>query len=322
MVIAMNAEEKIRDINVVMEILVRLPPKSVFRFKSVSNTWKKIISTDPLFLCSYSRRRSSATSDRLLAFFQLTDKEYVRPGIPWSPYPPPMTILPVRVPDNPIATLELPKNLYYILNSSNGLILTSTLCHKFYVVNPFTFKWVSLPRLPELSVLTREESSTGIMCEDNLNELKANYIVVRAITPLENDIMSIQTYSSRTGKWAESMLVATGNFALQPQAATVANGVFHWIAYNWTIAVYDPNDHVKNHVQLIQMPNSISNEEDFHMPTITRTTADNVLWLCIYGTEQLHFFMLPKGEDCGPSYSRKTAISHEEWVPMHSISHV
>ncbi|KAL0317399.1 UNVERIFIED_CONTAM: putative F-box/kelch-repeat protein [Sesamum angustifolium] len=317
----MNAEEIIKDVNLLMEIFVRLPQKSVFRFKSVSKTWENIISTDPLFLCSYSRHRSSTTGGRLLAFLQIITDMFIHWGIPCPPYQPYMAILPVRVPDNPIATLEQPKKLYYILSSSNGLILTGELCHKYYVVNPFTFKWVSLPQPPELPGLDQADTSINILCEDNLNELKANYIVVRTIKSLENDIMPIQTYSSRTGKWAESSLVATGNFALHPLPATVANGVFHWCTYNWTIPVYDPNDRVKNHVQLIQMPNSGSDEDYFHISIVTRATADKILWLGILGTKRLNFFMLPKGEDSGRSHSRKTTISGKEWVPMHCISH-
>ncbi|KAK4396946.1 F-box protein [Sesamum angolense] len=272
----MDAEAKLDDMNVVMEILIRLPPKSVFRFISVSKTWEKTISTDPFFLRSYSRRQNSANRRRLLAILENKTKQPLDPELPPAQC--------IRFPDNP--QVEIEQNDQFVFNSSNGLFLTGFLPSTFHVVNPVTKKCVALPPPPIAC-----KTSVAIMCEDNFSELKANYIVLRAQQSLQNNIMQIDTYSSRTGEWTRSVLVATGSFELSLKTPTVANGVFHWNTTDLrTMVVYDPNDSVKNHVQLIQKPKCRS-----QLGEVTRSTTDDILWLFMIDTEHWKLFMLPKG---------------------------
>ncbi|KAL3833676.1 hypothetical protein ACJIZ3_008412 [Penstemon smallii] len=103
--------------DVLTSILVRLPPKSVFRFRCVSYKWYNMIA-DPYFLKSYSAitTKHPLSGERLLPFAQLTNMHLV--------------------------------DLKGFINSSNGLILLgrSFLSTTYYqVLNPLTQKCVSLP---------------------------------------------------------------------------------------------------------------------------------------------------------------------------------
>lgn len=236
----MNA--KIESDDLLTEILIRLPPKSLFRFISVSKRWSHLIK-DPLLLSSYSKLHGR-DSRRLLAYFQRTFM------VSRNFRDQPMNIL--SIPGNPKIE-KLPKRFGYFVSSSNGLILNRGPRKQYQVINPVTRRSVPLP--PE-SACSEDKYSllVGFTCEENTNELRPDYIVVRICDnqyKIKDNIMRIATYSSRTDTWTNSELVATGTgqidylcrLSIDHQAPPfVAKGVFHWLVSSHLIGVYDPGE--------------------------------------------------------------------------------
>ncbi|KAL7109694.1 hypothetical protein ACP275_06G191000 [Erythranthe tilingii] len=303
------------------EILGHLPPKTLFKFMTVSKRWKNII-VDPFFHKHHhnesKRRRSATTSaDRLLALFQSTTKylfrKYHRPR---SEHP--MNILAVIPAANPKIRC-VRRELGYFINSSGGLVLCGRHPFNYHIMNPVTKKWVSLPLPPPCHHDQQYRGWTiGLMmttCEDN------SYIVIRAaITSDLKKHLSIQTYSSETREWVPSTLVGTKRFAMfgLPEPPVVANGVFHWYTSNWEIAVYDPinNDANKNNginVQLIEIPYFAG---DTVSRVVTRSSKDDTLWMGTIDPDKIQLYTLPKGDG---GYMRETTISRNEWELFYDI---
>ncbi|KAL3845918.1 hypothetical protein ACJIZ3_003321 [Penstemon smallii] len=164
--------------DILMSILVRLPPKSVFRFRWVSNRWNNIIVGSD-FLRSYSTatRRDHLRGARLLASLQLTPSDIsVRRFMSF-------------LDDNNIELV--PNELSKLIISSNGLILCGDSSNTYHVWNPITKKSVSLPPREINPERTYEGTFVGFVCEENTNELVP-----------------------KTGMWAKSTLFGTGFFYL------------------------------------------------------------------------------------------------------------
>ncbi|XP_012834651.1 PREDICTED: F-box protein At5g03970-like [Erythranthe guttata] len=318
----MNAAKRIEsNDDLLTELLLQLPPKSVFKFISVSKRWKTIIN-DPFFIENYSKRRSSGDG-RLLALFQT---KFTPPTIPGDPIQ--MNILPIH-PCN-ITFDHVPKEgLGTFVNSSNGLILCGLLqlvgkhmVTMYTVLNPVTGKCVALPRPP---TIWRDElylsSFDAIMCEENKTALEPNYIVVR-VRELWGKVMKIETFSSVTGMWATSSLKATGSITESPyeplyMPPVVVNGVFHWLTASFELAVYDPNKY-KKHLQLIKAP--YTSGGNCTSVIVTRSPfPDDVLLYGAIDSPWLKFWMLEKGGGDNGSYKRDTTIRRREWVLMHDI---
>ncbi|EYU39665.1 hypothetical protein MIMGU_mgv1a022846mg [Erythranthe guttata] len=311
---------KIND-DLLREILVHLPPKTLFKFMTVSKKWKFIIN-DPTFLEFHSnkqRGRSSAVAGddggRLLALFQLTTK-HLSGRYRRRPSEPAMNILAVFPDGNPeIMCVE--KELGYFINSSEGLVLCGRHSSKYHVMNPVTKKWVPLPPPPRhrLDQQYYRDWTIGLMV--TAWEGDNSYIVVRAaLTDDLDQLLPIETYSSKTGEWVPSTLVGTGEFVLHPLpgAPLVANGVFHWYTYNWQIALYDPSDET-GHVQLIKIPylDGAREEEDGRMSYKRKKTIPCREWELVHDIdiESLGvFFHVPD-----PEKNRMDRIRLECFVP-------
>ncbi|KAL3849834.1 hypothetical protein ACJIZ3_011716 [Penstemon smallii] len=277
------AAEKVEGIDdVLMSILVLLPPKSVFRFRCVSNRWNNII-TNSYFLESYHAmtKRHGVRGRRLLAFAQFTSTNLFR--------------------TSPLEYNKLVLDkLGNFINSSNGLILCgeSYSSNTYHVWNPLTKKFVSLP--PPIN-LTREITSVAFVCEENTYELAPN---------------------SYTGTWAMSTLViSTGDFYLCEDVPPpfVCNGVVHWSGWR-SIALYDLNGG-ENHLQLIMLPlpdheyyvSSLTRSEHDDVLWFGITGIDH---------RRMLFYMLPKINinDGSSSYRHSTKIPANEWRLMHTVS--
>lgn len=311
------------------EILARLPPESLLRFKSVSRDWRDLLSS-PAFL----RRHASAYRDdgRLVAFFQEAEVFETSDATTATR----CNALPLCMDEENY--INVPRHVGNFLHSSNGLILCSRsrgTVVTYYVGNPSSGKFVELP-LPYsgkrclilddqqldkydrcTSWATRKKPpllSTGLITGKGVPPV---YTVLRAGMYCHNrSIVHIDSYSSESGKWTRlKQLVATNSLGLSEMPPVVANGVVHWYTESRDIAVYDPEDR-DNHVQLIKVP---TQRKDKNLKyAFTRTSADDdVLWLAIQRRKSLLFYMLPK-ESGG--YKRKVDIDSTEWVLMHDVS--
>ncbi|EYU19708.1 hypothetical protein MIMGU_mgv11b017337mg [Erythranthe guttata] len=199
---------KIND-NQLREILVHLPPKTLFKFMTVSKRWKYLIN-DPTFLKFHNnkqRRRSSIVAGEdnghLLALFQLTTK-HLSSRYRRHPSEPLMNILVVIPAGNPeIMCVE--KELGYFIHSSEGLVLCGRHPSTYHIMNPVTKKWVPPP--PP----SRRRFNQQYSRDWTIGLMATAYIVVRAaVTDDPDHPLPIETYSSTTGEWVPSTLVGTG----------------------------------------------------------------------------------------------------------------
>ncbi|EYU24435.1 hypothetical protein MIMGU_mgv1a020410mg [Erythranthe guttata] len=284
-------------------LLVHLPPKTLFKFMTVSKRWKYLIN-DPTFLKFHNnkqRRRSAVTGDdgsRLLALFQLTTKH--------------LSGIYRRRPSE-----RAMNELGYFINSSEGLVLCGRHPSTYHIMNPVTKKWVPLPPplRRRLDQQYYRDWTIGLMV--TAWEGDNSYIVVRAALMDDLDqTLSIETYSSKTGEWLPSTLVGTGGFVLHPLPGPplVANGVFHWFTYNWQIALYDPSDET-GHAQLIKIPylDDAREEEEGRMSYKRKKTIPCHEWELVHDIdiESLGvFFYVPN-----PEKNRMNRIRLECFVP-------
>ncbi|KAL2557899.1 F-box protein [Forsythia ovata] len=298
--------------DVLLEILARLPPKVVFKFRCVSKRWNKIINS-PFFLRSYGERRKGSFAGSLLGFmhgFMQNKTRYTYTcGNPHLPSKPPIRILPLL--GDQIFTV--PSKLGYFISASNGLVLCGHQPMTYYVMNLLTKKWVSLPS-PHSAY---EVKSIELVCEESTTQLVANYKVVRTCIPSDLEVdnkLTIQTYSSKTGKWAESILVATSNPLSLCDPPIVLNGVFHWSVFEKYIAVYDSNDIGReNHLQMIKNPPA----ERMLVSSVFSRSSDGLLWCGYYTGLSMQIWTLPKGEN---GYKRSCNIPAKDWSLVHTVT--
>ncbi|KAL2557963.1 F-box protein-like [Forsythia ovata] len=254
--------------DVLLEILARLPPKVVFKFRCVSKRWNKIINS-PFFLRSYGERRKGSFAGSLLGFmhgFMQNKTRYTyTSGNPDLPSKPPIRILPLLGDQ--------------ILLSQVNLAISS--------LHPMASKYNPTGR--------KLQSRTCIPSDLEVHNK-----------------LTIQTYSSKTGKWAESILVATSNPLSLLDPPIVLNGVFHWSVFEKYIAVYDSNDIGReNHLQMIKNPPA----ERRLVSSVFSRSSDGLLWCGYYTGLSMQIWTLPKGEN---GYKRSCNIPAKDWSLVHT----
>ncbi|OUZ99532.1 F-box domain [Macleaya cordata] len=180
------------------EILVRLPMKSIFKFRSVSKQWLSIVS-NPLFktrrlnICSSSSSSSTTIrpplSSTFFFYFDVLSHQRDSGDLPTPPDFDVIQSISIKQEEDqrsahnnnnnnnhdkyPFTFIESStrihkKGTYYLSASSNGLILLSDKKNyaKYYLVcNPLNKEWCILPLPGE--VLLGENFKQGLICEES-----------------------------------------------------------------------------------------------------------------------------------------------------------
>ncbi|XP_072965329.1 putative F-box protein At1g47790 [Typha angustifolia] len=208
------------------EILVRLPLKSLFRFKCVSKSWHGMISDDhfrrrlPLVTSAVFYRGSSDQDGAPRYAFVSDDHHLEECNLDFFPYHDKSTII----------------------DSCNGLLLSySSPSTAFYVVNPSVKRWVALPKplkKTHLSVLAFDPCDSP------------DYKVV-CFTAWRAHGAEIEVFSSETAKWTEHEL----QWGIDTDAMSATMHYFHGVLY---VLAY-PNHIVginlhKMHCRKIELP--------------------------------------------------------------------
>jgi hypothetical protein len=187
--------------DLIVEILARLPAKSLFRFSCVSRAWRALIS-DPA-----NRRKFAQTLSGL--FFSRPDGS----SLPWgfaglSPSPPPG-------PDTALSFLRPTWGKMELLDSCDGLLLlrccTSTPesppsppC--YVVCNPTTGEWVALPQPSHAPAPVMLDTGTVHTCSAALGfdpAVSSNFYVFQLVQLYycKYYAVAVEIYSSETGRW-------------------------------------------------------------------------------------------------------------------------
>ncbi|KAF7813727.1 F-box/kelch-repeat protein [Senna tora] len=208
--------------HLLINILLRLPVKSLLRFKSVSKLWRSLIS-DPYFANSHYQR-SSFLPRRLLhiADSQVRsidfnssfhdDSALVHPPFPITP---------------PLPYLR-------VWGSSRGFVLLDDF-NNFYMWNPST---ASYKRLPYFSMPSQFSPFIYGFGYDASND---DYLaLIAAYNPSDaNYASNSQIFSFKSNSWKK--LEGTNfpyiNIVDEPLAGSFLNGAIHWLAYRHDTSV-------------------------------------------------------------------------------------
>ncbi|KAM7461565.1 hypothetical protein LguiA_029686 [Lonicera macranthoides] len=299
--------------DILTEILVRLPPKSIFKFTCVSRRWNNLI-MDPCFIKRYDsgRRRKGSSGGKLLGFVQCNIMRLASGTYMFQPWVSRHSFLSVSEGHSG----RFPRELGYFISASNGLFLCGCIPTTYHVGNPMTKRWVSLPTPHQL--FPDRAISVGLACEEGSN----SYQVVVAGTSHDAyyyDNMPIETYSSITGEWRESILIGPYPFGIAPhKPPIVCGGVFHWLTKQGVLVVYDSSSleeerggerEKKNLVQLIKLPWGGGSH------IVWRTDNGQTLWFGGSNLHNLKIFLLPMGK-----HSSSSSISSDEWTLVHTVA--
>ncbi|KAH7852248.1 hypothetical protein Vadar_022442 [Vaccinium darrowii] len=242
---------------IILELLLRLPVKSVMRFKCVSSEWNDMI-LDAAFRKNHLSRHSK---NALTGFFyhhdapKLSETGYNLSG-------PAKFINTTTVNTTELQSLDYLQKFGYVLASSKGLLLLSKNPNSYHVFDPVSKKRIKLPKpLEKLPCAT-----VGFICHEqectdghNVNVYSLSYKLVRIgfeLSSYKAKTWAVETYSSKTSKWKKSKIVAALGFNFRRElAAKVIGGVFHWWSRwsNWIVA-YNPDNNPKGRVKLIKSP--------------------------------------------------------------------
>lgn len=264
----------------ILEILVRLPVKSVLRWKCVSRKWYRFISGDPLFRQRYLSSNTITTATRLLGFFcnKIRPKQ-AYPFVDFFPTPAEGTEL--NGEEETLVAPPLDHSLQFtghqsfnIVSSSNGFLLCSLEEFNpmsYFVCNPVTKQYFRLPS-PNF---TDRFVAHGLMCQASTNHFQFNLIrcVVVRVTRKEKNTRrfsnsyTIELFDSidSCDQWKTLNITSSSFFRFRcpdpPAIVRAEEGrdfVFYWLGISqgsvYGVAIFDPR---RDYLDFIELPGGI-----------------------------------------------------------------
>ncbi|KAL3650396.1 hypothetical protein CASFOL_006799 [Castilleja foliolosa] len=227
------------------EILLRLPMKSLIRFKLVSKHWHSLI-TNPKF-CIF---RNPNPNPAIGLFLHCSDFRS-NPRIEYVPFS--------HVENPPFKKLKFandPSGIR-IVQSCNGLLLCSSSRARdynriYYVYNPTTNKYTTLPKLGNVDGISTRSKIHGMsLAFDPTKSPHYKVVCVRGSLVSGEYHYQFEVYSSETGPWRKcgepfTAQVKFGN-------GVYWNGAIHWISHGRTVeAMYFDTE--RRMLQTMPMP--------------------------------------------------------------------
>ncbi|XP_057972835.1 F-box protein At5g07610 [Malania oleifera] len=214
------------------EILIWLPVRSLMKFKSVSRRWLSII-TNPYF-AHLRNRAHKATDTTASALFLHRSSLLMNPEFEFvsivaeDPFPAPFRFL---------TFVHDPRGVK-ILQSCNGLLCccsfrASRPKRNFYVCNPTTKQYTTLPRI------NRPKFSTIFGVNLAFDPSKSPHYKVVCVRSSESspDHYQIEMYSSQTGPWRLSGEPFTNSNNINFDRGVFWNGAINWVS-SWGDSLY------------------------------------------------------------------------------------
>lgn len=284
------------------EILLRLPVKSIFRFKSVSKKWLLRFS-EPSFIHWFVSYRARSPQPWTLIYGYTRSRSDIPKNMESkcldSCLLPRFTILPS------------PQNLGNLktLGSSMGLLLCCEPHWKelYYVYSPITRQWVELPKFGSLD----NPTGGGIITRVRGAEVES-YKVVRmgqkSITPTR---LSVDVFSSDTGAWRNFDFQSpcnTTRFLRLSRPVTINETVYMTDYEEGVVVGYDPYK-IPNNLRFVNLP--------------YKATKRLPPWfeLCDASVGRLRYYVVAKAWE-NPTIKvweiREPGGSEPEWCLIHS----
>ncbi|KAJ6349287.1 hypothetical protein OIU77_006804 [Salix suchowensis] len=245
--------------DILCEILLRVPPETVFKLIIVSKRWLHFICS-PVFCQHYLKRWPLAF--RMLGFFVCNNLYLGRGqnGVRRPRTEPAMPLLSTCKEGDDLKFSKILNQFGYFIDSSNGLLLCGRHPKRYFVWNPITKQHYKIPK-PRVYF---EDLCMAFLAEDHPS-VDMCYKVIRAKCDFsaneEMKTVPIETFNSKTSTWNFSTLSCAPTLSLCSwSVATVVKGVVHWYAAQRNLAVYDPQSG-ERHLSSIKLPGSIDFEE-------------------------------------------------------------
>ncbi|GER31445.1 F-box family protein [Striga asiatica] len=230
---------------VVLQILSRLPVKSLFRTKCVCKSWHRLIS-DRYFTKLYNE--ISTRNPMVLVEISNPSSES-RPSL----------ILVDNLRGVSEISLDFIKDRVKIRASCNGLLCCSSIPDKgvYYVCNPMTREYRLLPRTRERPV-TRfypdgEATLVGLAC--NISARKYNVVLAgyhRAFGHRPERTFICMVFDSESNKWRKFVTLQDDHFThMNKNQVVFINGALHWLTSSGAcVLVLDLNSEVWKKIHL------------------------------------------------------------------------
>lgn len=305
-------------------ILFRCPVKSIFRFKCVSKTWDRSLSSSWFRMAYISFQEKSQVPRSLLGLFNLKiERSMLVVSIkPELRGPHEFFFLPTSTEGEPFTRISFLDRVGSFRGISNGLILCGD--HPdFHVFNPITRQLFSLPRSPfdfeSMSStgdsLKYRAASPGFVSSECDNDFKV-------VLPIVNELygtygqkfMLMGMYSSKTRLWKESRVVAVGRFQVYTGGlSTSIGGTFFWSTCDVRLLAYDPKT-AENSVQLMRLP---PRGRTSRFPTLCQST--NGFLQCAVDSHDFPGFRVYILAKRLANYGYDHVVSSKEWIPTYTV---
>ncbi|PIA39646.1 hypothetical protein AQUCO_02600240v1 [Aquilegia coerulea] len=244
----MAPDKKKKSINlpdeIIFDILLCLPIKSLMRFRCVNKTWLQLLTNDPQFAPLYVHQVTSKSnknnnnSPSLLAFRKetLKDQTHICSAVELTAC-------------DKVVNLELPfcrgtTNPSYVLHTiCNGLLLVSLADEKekkkLLIWNPFTNDYIHIPYPPPIPKHNKCSASGnkirncfGFCFHEGINQYKVIWFSdCELIIPFHNRLhVSVYTLGTDSSSWRNLKDIEYKSVRTNCAPALV-NGALHWIAF-------------------------------------------------------------------------------------------
>ncbi|CAO2826779.1 unnamed protein product [Amaranthus hypochondriacus] len=183
----------------VQEILIRLPVRTIFRFKTISRTWNSIISS-PYFKTSYLSRNPTP-------LWFIVERSLTQKSVPNSQKyttqlyfqePPKLSTLLMIFPE----IVDLPISHPTLLASSNGLLFIDIMCRyqpSMFLITAITNNILPV-ETPDWQLY--DQMGVGLITQiDNTNGFIEKFVIVYVHPINESEVASLNCYSSVTLGW-------------------------------------------------------------------------------------------------------------------------
>ncbi|CAA7048346.1 unnamed protein product [Microthlaspi erraticum] len=220
-----------------VEIIARLPLRSIARFKSVCKTWKSLIES-PYFrrLFISLHQNSSASWSLMFRIHPITEAIGFHGCETWDL---PKSLASYILPFQRYLNLPDSHDCYYVA-ASNGLVLIEIFVprtdnmpytRKSFVGNPVLQEWFEIPPPPEPC------EATGLVTRVEDDGVVSSFKVVRTCQSRDREVnvWRVCVYSSVTGKWTFKRLVSSHHhhvslkFAVSLPCMNLNGMIYVWV---------------------------------------------------------------------------------------------
>lgn len=232
-----------------IEVLSRLPTKTLLQLKRVSKEWQQLLSDR-----SFIKVHSTRTTDPITGFFFQERFQWCDTDIKSISYIPVNMELGAQV--HRTVLHFLPESVV-VVASSNGLICCRSCLPcpqpKIYVCNPSNKEWVSLefptPDIGKSVALAFDPLQNPIDVSTDFKVVRVCQIETKTKTDTDTEsetetdkesLFSFDIYSSRTRAWRRSTEICKCKHNLFKNKGVFAEGILYWLTNGGQVVMFDP----------------------------------------------------------------------------------